>query len=55
MFTTDSKLFEEHVHTENQNLHYKLHCSLPKTPTTKTEIVRLIDQMLKLEDDHMNG
>ena len=45
VFTTDSKLFMEHIHTENQNLHYKVHCSFPKTPTTKTEIVRLIDQM----------
>ena len=46
VFMAHSKLFEEHIHTENQNLHYKLHCSFPKTPTTKTKIVRLIDQLL---------
>ena len=50
------KIFGKHIHTENQNLHYKLQCSFHKTPTTKTEIVRLIDQMLwKLENDHING
>ena len=50
------KIFDNHIHTENQNLHYKLQCSFHKTPTTKTEIVRLIDQMpWKLENDHMNG
>ena len=50
------KTFDKHIHTENQNLHYKLQCSFHTTPTNKTEIVRLIDQMLwKLENDHMNG
>ena len=38
MFTTDSKLFEEHIHTANQNLHYKLHWSFPKTPTPKLKL-----------------
>ena len=50
------KIFDKHIHTENQNFHYKLQSSFHKKPTTKTEIVRLIDQMLwKLENDHMNG
>jgi len=50
------KIFYKHIHTENKNFHYKLQCSFHKTPTTKTEIVRLFDQMLwKLENDHMNG
>ena len=49
-------IFEEHLYIENQNLYYKLQCSFHKTPTTKTEIVRLTEQMLwKLENDHMNG
>ena len=43
MFTADSKLFKEHIRTENQNLHYKVHCSFPKTPATKTEIVTLMN------------
>ena len=28
-----------------QMAYYKLHCSFLKTPTTKTEIVRLIDAL----------
>ena len=49
------KIFDKHIYTKNQNLHYKQQCSLPKTPTIKNEIVTLIDQMLwKLENDYLN-
>ena len=49
------KIFDKHIYTENQNLHYKQQCSFSKTPTIKNEIVTLIDQMLwKLENDYLN-